>query len=160
MSERQPIVEHDGQPHYEDINTPLIFMLTAIAAIVTYAMVAAISGLYFQLKNARQAAINAETVTMASDMIRGEKEKLAAGDAANSIKPIDDAMKDVVSGLGGTWEVPQPAADDGDHDHEHADHDHDEATEAKSGDTDHATEAAHQEAAGQAESEHQENGGE
>lgn len=137
MSERQPIVEHDGQPHYEDINTPLIFMLTAIAAIVTYALVAAISGLYFQLKNARQAAINAETVTMASKMIDEEKEKLAAGDSENSIKPIGEAMKDVVSGLGGTWEVAKPVDT-------HESHDHDHAEEAEGN---HDEEAAHEEGA-------------
>ena len=134
MSEQQHTVEHDGQPHYDDINTPLIFMLTGIAAILTYAVIAAISGLYFQMKNAEQAAINAETVTMASQQIATQKLLLSEGNQEKSIKPIGDAMKDVVEGLGGKWEA-EPAVSDHMHQDDHAggnSHGHGDAGEAQS----------------------------
>lgn len=115
MSERQPIVEHDGNPHYEDINTPVIFMLTVIAAIVTYALVAAITGLYFQMKNAQLAAINATTVTMAAQEIAEQKAMLAAGDEEKNIKPIDQAMKQVVTDLGGQWQLEDNQAESDSH---------------------------------------------
>ncbi len=140
MSERTPIVEHDGMPHYEDINTPLIFMLTVIAAIVTYACVAAITGLYHQMKREQQALINAETVTMSAQIIADQKANLSKGDSENKIVPIGEAMKATVEQLGGEW---KSEADHSHVDHHdgaaHDDHAHDD--EAEHGDEGHGDES-------------------
>lgn len=103
MSERSPIVVADGQPHYEDINTPVILMLTVIAAVVTYALIAAIQGLYYQLKNAQIEAINARSVTMASEYMAKEKAELASGSDKKKIAPIAQSMETVVKQFGGEW---------------------------------------------------------
>jgi len=97
MSKHSSAVVHDGQPHYEDINTPLILMLTLITAVVTYAIIAAVQGLYFQLKNAQLARNNSGAVTMSSQYIAGEKSLLAAGSEERKITPISDSMTKIVS---------------------------------------------------------------
>lgn len=100
MSKHSPAVIHDGQPHYEDINTPVIFMLTLITAVVTYAMIAAAQGLYYQLKNAQLERNNGASVTMSAKYIAVEKSLIEAGSEERKITPIAESMASIVASLG------------------------------------------------------------
>jgi hypothetical protein len=101
MSEHTtPAVIDDARPHYEDINTPVIFLLTAISAIVTYALIAAVQGLYFQWKNAELERVNARSVSAATTFLAQEKSLLETGSEERRIKPIRESMEKVVQQWG------------------------------------------------------------
>lgn len=100
MSQHAPAVVNDAQPHYQDINTPVVILLTAVSAIVTYAMIAAAQGYYFQWKNDAVSKQNAQSVSKSSVYLAEEKAVLAEGSAERKIKPIGDSMKKLVQELG------------------------------------------------------------
>ncbi|MBL8890031.1 MAG: hypothetical protein JNL67_08635 [Planctomycetaceae bacterium] len=100
MSHHAPAVVNDAQPHYQDINTPVVILLTAVSAIVTYAMIAAAQGYYFQWKNEAISKQNAQSVSKSSTYLAEEKAVLAEGSTERKIKPIGDSMKKLVQELG------------------------------------------------------------
>jgi sensor histidine kinase regulating citrate/malate metabolism len=107
MSEHPAPVIDDAQPHYQDINTPVVILMTVIAAIVTYAAIAAVQGFYFQWKNAQLERVNAATVTTASAYMAAEKEMMAAGSEERKIQPIAEAMAETVK----AWSSPEAATE-------------------------------------------------
>lgn len=100
MSHHAPAVVNDAQPHYQDINTPVVILLTAVSAIVTYALIATSQGYYFQWKNEAIAKQNAQSVSKSSIYLAEEKATLVEGSVERKIKPIGDSMKKLVQELG------------------------------------------------------------
>jgi hypothetical protein len=101
MSEHPAPVVDDAQPHYQDINAPVVILLTVVTAIVTYSLIALVQGYYFQWKNAELERVNASTVTTASAYLTGERELLVRGSDERKIKPIAGSMAKVVAELSG-----------------------------------------------------------
>jgi hypothetical protein len=100
MSQHAPAVINDAQPHYQDINAPVVILLTAVSAIVTYAMIALAQGYYFQWKNEAIAKQNAQSVSKSSVYLAEERSVLATGSAERKIKPIGVSMQKIVQELG------------------------------------------------------------
>jgi amino acid transporter len=96
MSEHAAPVVDDAQPHYQDINAPVVILLTVVTAIVTYALIALVQGYYFQWKNAQLERVNASSVTAASDYLAAERDLLTTGSKERNITPIADSMAKVV----------------------------------------------------------------
>lgn len=102
MSQHAPPVLNDAKPHYQDINAPAVVLLTAVSAILTYAMIALAQGYYFQWKNNAVSKQNASTVSAASDYLEGQKSALAEGATERKIKPIGASMEKTVQ----KWSAP------------------------------------------------------
>lgn len=100
MSHHAPAVINDAQPHYQDINAPVVVLLTAVSAIVTYAMIALSQGYYFQWKNDAISRQNAQTVSKSSVYLAGERTILVEGSEERKIKPIGGSMQKIVLELG------------------------------------------------------------
>lgn len=100
MSQHAPAVVNDAQPHYQDINAPVVILLTAVSAILTYAMIALSQGYYFQWKNEAVARQNAQSVSKSSVFLAGERSVLAEGSDERKIKPIGASMQKIVRELG------------------------------------------------------------
>ncbi len=100
MSEHTPAVIDDGQPHYQDINAPVVFLLTVVTAILTYASIALVQGYYFQWKNAQVEKGYAETVSISSAFLESERAVLIEGSEERKITPIGRSMAKVVQEWG------------------------------------------------------------
>jgi hypothetical protein len=100
MSQHAPAVINDAQPHYQDINTPVVILLTAVSGILTYAMIALAQGYYFQWKNEAVAKQNAQSVSKSSAYLATERAVVIEGSEERKIKPIGVSMEKIIQELG------------------------------------------------------------
>jgi len=86
------------KPSYEDVNTPVIFLVAAISAIVTLLIIMFVQGVYYQWSNSFLRDRNAKGAhTEAIATVEAQKKMLEGGEG---IVPIEDAMKKVVEQYG------------------------------------------------------------
>ncbi len=100
MSQHAPAVINDARPHYQDINTPAVILLTAVSGILTYSMIALSQGYYFQWKKEAISKRDAASITKASDYLAAERSMLLEGSSERKIKPIGASMDAIVRELG------------------------------------------------------------
>jgi hypothetical protein len=86
------------KPSYDDVNTPVVLLVSAISAIVTLLTIMFVQGLYYQWSNSflrDRNAVGTHTASIAT--VDSQKKVLEGGDG---IVPIADAMKKVVEKYG------------------------------------------------------------
>ncbi len=99
---------HDGSydsepavgPSYDDINTPVILMVGVISAIVTICIIFFVQGLSYQWKNSFIRNRSFETVNKSVQKVVEQQRAHLNGDPQRGIKPIDEAMTEVISRFG------------------------------------------------------------
>lgn len=100
MSDHTPAVIDDAQPHYQDINAPVVILLTVVTAILTYSSIAFVQGYYFQWDKARVERQSAESVSSSTGYLMQERSLLSEGSAERKIKPIGESMSKIVAEWG------------------------------------------------------------
>jgi hypothetical protein len=86
------------KPSYDDVNTPVIFLVAGISAIVTLLTIMFVQGVYYQWSNSflrDRDAQGAHTASIAT--VEAQKKVLEGGEG---IVPIEVAMKKVVEQYG------------------------------------------------------------
>jgi len=99
MSEHTPAVIDDARPHYQDINAPVVILLTVVTAILTYSSIAFVQGYYFQWDKARVERQSADSVSTSTAYLMEERQVLSEGSVERKIKPIGESMSKMV----GEW---------------------------------------------------------
>jgi hypothetical protein len=99
MSEHTPAVIDDARPHYQDINAPVVILLTVVTAILTYSSIAFVQGYYFQWDKARVERQSADSVSTSTAYLMEERQMLSEGSVERKIQPIGESMSKMV----GEW---------------------------------------------------------
>ena len=99
--ETDPVTsEPDSGPSYDDINTPVIVMVGVISTIVTICIIFFVQGLTYQWKNSFIRDRSLDTVNKPVLMIVEEQKHNLEGDPAKGVRPIDEAMSEVIAKFG------------------------------------------------------------
>lgn len=83
-------------PSYDDVNTPVIFMVAFISAALTFLVIALVQGMSYQWEKAYLKKMEVVSVPAAEE-VAAQKKVLEGGDG---IVPIKDAMAKVIEQYG------------------------------------------------------------
>ena len=85
------------RPRYDDINTPVIFLVGFISTIATFLTIAFVQGLYYQWHDYQVRIVETEN-TPVLKIVEDQKQNLT-GQVADTVS-IDESMKQVIAQYG------------------------------------------------------------